>query len=84
MAPTMVLVPGSFARSEMYDPVVLPLREKGYTIHALDPPCYPKNYKKGTPPPSMYDDAKFIKEFVEELADKGEEVVLFAHSYGGK
>jgi len=84
MAPTMVLVPGSFGQGELYDPVVLPLREKGYTIHALDPPCYPKNYKKGTPPPSMYDDAKFIKEFVEGLADKGEEVVLFAHSYGGK
>ncbi|KAF2824284.1 alpha/beta-hydrolase [Ophiobolus disseminans] len=83
MAPTMVIVPGSFARSEMYDPVVLPLRETGHTIHALDPPCYPKSHKKGTPAPSMYDDAKFIQDFVERLADKGEDVVIFAHSYGG-
>jgi pimeloyl-ACP methyl ester carboxylesterase len=84
MAPTLVLVPGSFGTSEMYDPVVLPLREKGYTIHGLDPPCYPKNHKKGVPPPTMYDDAKFINDFVEGLADKGEEVVVLAHSYGGE
>lgn len=64
--------------------VVEPLRSKGYSVHALDPPCYPKSYKKGAPPPSMYDDAKFIAEFVEKLADRGEEVVLMAHSYGGK
>ncbi|KAF2035223.1 alpha/beta-hydrolase [Setomelanomma holmii] len=83
MAPTMVIVPGSFGRSELYDPVVLPLRAKGYTIHALDPPCYPSSYKEGAPPPNMYDDAKFVHDFVEALADKGEEVVLFAHSYGG-
>lgn len=81
--PTLVLVPGSFSKSEFYDPVILPLREKGYDIHALDPPCYPRSYKKGTPSPSMYDDAKFVNEVVEKLADEGKDVVLLAHSYGG-
>jgi len=80
----MVLIPGSFGQSSLYDMVVEPLRSKGYSVHALDPPCYPRSYKKGAPPPSMYDDAKFIAEFVEKLADRGEEVVLMAHSYGGK
>jgi pimeloyl-ACP methyl ester carboxylesterase len=87
MPATLVLVPGSFGQSEMYDPVVLPLREKGYTVHALDPPCYPKRYTKGAPPPSMFDDAKFISEFVEGLLDKneeGEDIVLLGHSYGGE
>lgn len=85
MAPTLVLVPGSFSTPDMYDPVVLPLREKGYSIHVLDPPCYPNNYKKGTTPPSMYDDAKFISDFVKKLVDEsGENVVVLAHSYGGR
>jgi hypothetical protein len=85
MAPTLVLVPGSFSTPDMYDPVVLPLREKDYSIHVLDLPCYPNNYKKGTAPPSMMDDAKAISDFVEKLADeKGEDVVLMAHSYGGR
>jgi pimeloyl-ACP methyl ester carboxylesterase len=85
MKPNLVLVPGSFCTSDMYDPVVLPLREKGHFIHVLDLPCYPNNYKKGTAPPSMVDDAKPISGFVEKLADiKGEDIVLMAHSYGGK
>jgi pimeloyl-ACP methyl ester carboxylesterase len=81
MTPALVLVPGSFVTSDSYDPVVLPLRAKGYTVHVLDPPCYPKNYKKGVAAPSMYDDAKFISDFVEGL---NEDVVLLAHSYGGE
>ncbi|KAH8728951.1 Alpha/Beta hydrolase protein [Phaeosphaeriaceae sp. PMI808] len=84
MAPTLVLVPGSFGSSEMYDPVVLPLRQRGYDIHVLDPPCYPRGYKKGAPAPSMYDDARFISEYITGIADKtGNNVVLLAHSYGG-
>lgn len=69
----------------MYDPIVLPLREKGYDIHVLDPPCYPANYKKGSPAPTMYDDAKYVSGYVEKFLDQkeGKDVVLLAHSYGG-
>jgi pimeloyl-ACP methyl ester carboxylesterase len=70
MSPTLVIVPGSFSTSDMYDPVVLPLREKGYTIHVLDLPCYPNNYAKGRAPPSMHDDAKAVSEFVGKLVDQ--------------
>jgi pimeloyl-ACP methyl ester carboxylesterase len=85
MSPILVLVPGSFGSSEMYDPVVLPLREKGYTIHVLDLLCYPGNYAKGKAPPSMYDDADAIREFVEKVADEnGDDIVMMAHSYGGE
>jgi pimeloyl-ACP methyl ester carboxylesterase len=85
MPPTLILVPGSFTTSEMYDPVTKPLRAKGYDIHVLDPPCYPAKYQKGMPAPSMYDDAKYITEYVEKfLAENdGRDVVLLAHSYGG-
>lgn len=84
--PTLVIVPGSFSTSDMYEPIFQGLRSKGYNIHILDPPCYPKNYKAGSgnPPPTMYDDAKFINEFVGKLVEKGEDVVLLPHSYGGK
>lgn len=84
--PELVVVPGSFGTSEMYDPIVLPLREKGYAIHVLDPPCYPKGYKAGSqgPPPGIYDDAKFVSDYLRKLADAGKEVVVLAHSYGGE
>lgn len=79
--PTIVLIPGSFVHSSHYDPTLQPLRDKGLSIHVLDPPCY--HTKKPGPPPTMHDDAAFITDFVEGLADKGEEVVLVSHSYGG-
>lgn len=82
--PTLVVVPGSFSRSSDYDSIANPLREKGYTVHVLDAPCYPNSYKKGTPAPNMHDDAKFIHDFVEKIVDEGKEVVMWAHSYGGE
>lgn len=82
-SPTLVFIPGSFGESQLYDPVLDPLRAKGYKIHALDPPAYPKNYAKGKPAPNMYDDANFVHDFLVDLADKGESIVLVGHSYGG-
>ncbi len=82
--PTVVLVPGSFVYSSMYEPLLVPLREKGYTTYSLDPPCYPKSYKENSPAPTMFDDAKFIHDFIEKLADKGQELLILAASYGGR
>lgn len=79
--PTIVLIPGSFLHSSHYDPTLQPLRDKTLSIHVLDPPCY--HTKKPGPPPTMLDDAAFITDFVESLADRGEQVVLVSHSYGG-
>lgn len=78
---TIVLIPGSFLHSSHYEPTLAPLRASGLTIHVLDPPCF--HAKKPGPLPSMYDDSSFVGEFITELADRGEEVVLVAHSYGG-
>lgn len=83
---TLVLVPGSFAESHMYDGVVKPLREKGYDIFVLDPPCYPGAYKAGRvgpPPPGMQDDARFVAKQLQELVDAGKDIVVLGHSYGG-
>jgi pimeloyl-ACP methyl ester carboxylesterase len=84
--PSVVLVPGSFCPGSMYDPLVMPLRAKGYDIHVLEPPCYPAGYNANSsaPQPTMYDDAKFINKYVTALADSGKEVIVLAHSYGGE
>jgi len=82
--PSVVIVPGSFCPTSMYDPLVMPLRAKGYDIHVLEPPCYPAGYKANSvTQPSMYDDAAYVNEFMRKLADGGKEVILLAHSYGG-
>ncbi|CAN9106202.1 unnamed protein product [Alternaria alternata] len=82
--PSVVLIPGSFCPASMYDPLITPLRARGYDIHILEPPCYPAGYhaSSGTGHPSMYDDAKYINDFVMKLANDGNEVVVIAHSYG--
>jgi hypothetical protein len=84
--PILVLIPGSFSWSHQYDALVQPLRAKGHVVHVLESPCYPAGYKANTenPLPSMYDDAKFINEFVCQLVNEEKEVALLAHSYGGK
>jgi hypothetical protein len=84
--PILVLVPGSFSWSYQYDALVEPLRAKGHIVHVLDPPCYPAGYiaNPANSLPTMYDDAKFINEFVSKLVDDGKQVVLLAHSYGGR
>lgn len=83
--PTVVLIPGSFCSANAYDPIVTPLRSKGYDIQVLEPPCYPAGYERKSDgaPPNMYADARYIKEHVEKLVDEGKEVVFVAHSYGG-
>jgi pimeloyl-ACP methyl ester carboxylesterase len=83
--PILVLIPGSFSWSHQYDALVQPLRAKGHVVHVLEPPCYPAGYKTNTenPLPSMFDDAKFINEFVSKQVDEEKQVVLLAHSYGG-
>jgi hypothetical protein len=84
--PSVVIVPGSFCPGSMYDPLVMPLRAKGYEIHVLEPPCYPSGYKadSSAPQPNMYNDAKFINEYVTALANSGKDVIVLAHSYGGE
>lgn len=82
--PSILLIPGSFGLPEFYDPIVNAVAAQGYEIRALH---YPSVGLKTGPregvPPSMYDDAAFIAEETEKLADEGKDVVLIAHSYGG-
>ncbi len=81
--PTLVIIPTSFCPSSFYDGQVECLRSKGYSAHSLDPPSFPANYMPEMPAPTMYDDARFIHDFVAKIIDEGTDVVILAHGYGG-
>jgi len=83
--PSILIVPGSFALPYIYDEVIAAVAAKGYEIRAIHIPSIGLSAGKGRegPLPSMYDDAAFIANEVEKLADGGKDVVLVGHSYGG-
>lgn len=82
--PSILLIPGSFALPEFYDPVMNAVAAKGYEIRGLHLPSVgrttgPQQGETKT----MYDDAAMIAKETEKLADAGKDVILLAHSYGG-
>lgn len=80
--PAIVIVPGSFSPVAFYTLVVDQLKQDGYsTVEVAQYPSIGRRDPK--PPATMYDDAKFIQEVVEGLADEGNDVLIVAHSYGG-
>jgi len=83
--PTIVLIPGSFALPEFYNPIFDAVRERGYEIRGLHLPSVGLSALEGRPgsPPTMYDDAAHIDKELEKLSDEGKNIVLIGHSYGG-
>ncbi|OAP63370.1 hypothetical protein AYL99_02597 [Fonsecaea erecta] len=84
--PSLLLIPGSFALPEFYDPIIDAVAAKGYEIKGLHKPSVglaSGQGREGVAPPSMYDDAAFIAKEAEKLADQGKDVILLGHSYGG-
>lgn len=79
--PTLVIVPGSFAPTKMYDGFVETL--KGHDIRTVVVSTPSVGRKEGRPPATMSDDAQEISNVVSKLLDEGEDVVLMTHSYGG-
>lgn len=72
--PSIILVPGSFAPSGLYDSVADAVTVKGYVFRALH---YPSIGLKAGPregePPTMYEDAAFIAKEVGSLVDEGKD-----------
>lgn len=81
--PTIVIIPGSFSGSGLYNPFLSLLRAQGFTAVAIDLPSTRKRHP--LPPATLQDDAAHVKGMVGTLlAEKeGTEVVVLAHSYGG-
>jgi hypothetical protein len=80
--PAIVIVPGSFTPASFYSSVVDKLKQAGYpTVEVAQYPSIGR--RDPEPAATMYDDSNFVHEFVEKLADVGDDIVVVAHSYGG-
>jgi hypothetical protein len=81
--PTFLLATGSFALPAVYKPLLAAL-SSSITLHIPHLPCVsPGRDQSGpVPPPTLYDDAAFLRKHLLALADEGKDVVLLAHSYG--
>ncbi|KAJ7631495.1 Alpha/Beta hydrolase protein [Mycena rosella] len=77
--PTIIVIPGSFCPRNAYDPIISDLKSHGYPVHGMELETVGKRDKA----PGMYDDAAAVASLVSGLTDKGKDVVLVAHSYGG-
>lgn len=76
---TFVFVPGAWHPASAIDPVAKPLSAAGYAVRGVDLPSV------GAEPPldGFGPDVDAISKVIAEEADKGQDVVLFMHSYGG-
>lgn len=76
---TFLLVPGAWHPASSFDPIVKPLKTAGYDVRGIDLACY------GAEPPleNFQPDVDVIKKAIEEAVNKGQDVVVFMHSYGG-
>jgi predicted alpha/beta hydrolase len=85
LKPSILLVPGSFVPSYLYQPILDSVSREGYEIRGLHLPSIGRSSLQGreSPAPTMYDDAEFIAEEAGKLADQGKDVVVIGHSYGG-
>lgn len=82
--PSILIVPGSFAPADIYDPVVKEVAARGYEIRAVQLPSVGlKPEPAPREPPTMYEDAALVARQAAALADEGKDVVLVAQSYGG-
>lgn len=72
--PSILIVPGSFARPGLYDNIIEPIADKGYEIRGLHCPTVGlKAGPRAKTLPTMYDDAAYIAKEIAILADEGKD-----------
>lgn len=76
---TFILVPGAWHPAASFNPIIGPLKDAGYDVRAIELPSF------ATEPPldDFRPDVDLISREIEDAADKGQDVVVFMHSYGG-
>ncbi|KFY45646.1 hypothetical protein V494_00844 [Pseudogymnoascus sp. VKM F-4513 (FW-928)] len=79
--PTILIVPGSFSAASHYDMLVNTLHNLSYSAVVDDLPSASR--LPPAPAASMADDAAHFHGIAESLADKGHDIVIVTHSYGG-
>ncbi|CAH0019239.1 unnamed protein product [Clonostachys rhizophaga] len=81
--PSIILLPGSFVRAELYFPLRDTVQARGIDMHVPELLTVRQGHNDTRTPPSMYDDAAMIVSEVEKLADVGKDVIVVSHSYSG-
>ncbi|KAJ5191394.1 uncharacterized protein N7498_010379 [Penicillium cinerascens] len=77
--PVFVFVPAACHTADTFDGILAKLTQKGFDYEAVPTPSV------GTVPPNkgLHADIDYSKALLQDLADKGRQVVLVTHSYGG-
>jgi pimeloyl-ACP methyl ester carboxylesterase len=77
--PTVVFTPGAWHKPSSFDLVKQRLEPLGYPVIGITLPSV------GAEPPNLNatDDALVLKDVLKQLTDKGADVVVVSHSYGG-
>lgn len=77
--PVFVLAPGAWHTPDAYEIVQGKLHAQGFETHAV---AYPS---VGAEPPNkgLFDDAAAVRAEIEVHANKGRQVIVVGHSYGG-
>lgn len=76
---TFIMVPGAWHRASAYELTAERLRAAGYNVTVIElPTC------GAEPPLENFDqDVDCTRKAIEEAADKGQDVAVLMHSYGG-
>ncbi|KAM0551219.1 hypothetical protein ACHAPJ_008564 [Fusarium lateritium] len=78
---TVVIIPGSFAKPNLYKSLTESLARNDIQSEVVDLPSVGR--REGKPPGTMTDDADQIVSTVTKLLDQEKDVVFLMHSYGG-
>ncbi|RDW94888.1 hypothetical protein BP5796_00651 [Coleophoma crateriformis] len=84
--PAIILIPGSFARKDLYKVVMTKLEAAGYEVQFAElDSIISKDIPVEERPKaaSLEDDADQINHMLTKLADQEKEILLVGHSYGG-
>jgi pimeloyl-ACP methyl ester carboxylesterase len=79
--PTILFIPGSYSPALFYYDVVQGLKQDGYDAVVYDIPS--ASGAPPLPPAGLTEDAVFFREKLGDLVEKGQDVVVVGHSYGG-
>lgn len=80
--PTIVVIPGGACPVVFYNDLVSSLTKHGHEAETHNLRSYTDN-PKGSEPQGLAEDAAYLHEKIEALADQGKDVVVVGHSYGG-
>lgn len=79
--PTVLVIPGSFSRARFYDPTLDHLKSLGITSIAHELPS--ASHEPPQPAATLADDAAYFNTEALRLLDRGKDVIVLGHSYGG-